>query len=379
MRHIARTLCLLLALLAIAMPHALASEAQFERSKTGKITFRNVKRGATLKLNNRFGNIRVYVWDKDVIELDYKLHIKAESQSYADKMLESTEIIRQEEGNTYSLELRRNDTGNNDKQNSMESTWAVYVPENKLSLTVLNAFGDIHIPDYECAKLEAKVSFGTLLCQNIKADGECILEAAHGNLYLTRSNRAKVNASFCNVSIGKCNQLDMKNSHCKEVSIGTCNTLALKERFSHVSIGSFKDADMNIQHSTIDIGLATGKTTISSQHSSIELSQAGTLVNIPNSQHSKIKVCINEKAKFESFYMKGTFTDLNLRIPKQINAGYKLSSQFGSISIDGLIKHKNTHIVEKDFFSSKEGYFGTSSNAPTLFQIENMHGNINIK
>ena len=171
----------------------------------------------------------------------------------------------------------------------------------------------------------------------------------------------------------------MKNAHCKEVSIGTCNTLALKERFSHVSIGSFKDADMNIQHSTIDIGLATGKTTISSQHSSIELSQAGTLVNIPNSQHSKIKVCINEKAKFESFYMKGTFTDLNLRIPKQINAGYKLSSQFGSISIDGLIKHKNTHIVEKDFFSSKEGYFGTSSSAPTLFQIENMHGNINIK
>ncbi|MBO5740587.1 MAG: hypothetical protein J6R54_01175, partial [Bacteroidaceae bacterium] len=185
MKRILKQLCLLWMALCLPASTLWASSALAEASRKGTITFDKVKPGATIRLENQFGNIVLLPWDKKDLRLEFEFKVMAKEKAQAEEILKGMDIVKSVVSGAYSLELQGTEGGSNEER-KIESHWTVYIPKEKFALIIANRFGNVNIPDYACKSLSAHVKFGSLLCGSLQTDEQkCELKAEHGSLKLT--------------------------------------------------------------------------------------------------------------------------------------------------------------------------------------------------
>lgn len=400
MKRILKQLCLLWMALCLPASTLWASSALAEASRKGTITFDKVKPGATVKLDNRFGNITLVPWDKKDLRLDFELKVMAKNKTQAEEILKGMDIVKRrflemgglrvgpkslyqtntdqanEASVVYSLELQGADGGSNEER-KIESTWTVYIPKEKFALIVANHFGNVNIPDYACKSLSAHVKFGSLLCGSLQTDEQkCDLMVEHGSLKLTDCKTANVQAKFSSVDITRCTNLVLNVQHAEQVSIGTCTDLNLVCAFSDVTLDQAQNATVSLQHSGLK-AKAVRNLNGSLRHSAIDIKEVAETLSIPSAEHSAIAASIVSAKDFKSATANAQFGAISLQIPKELEATYQLENKFGVIDIDKGIKTLNHTATEKRFFQSCTGSIG-KANASARIKLTGTHSAISL-
>ena len=376
MKRILKQLCLLWMALCLPASTLWASSALAEASRKGTITFDKVKPGATIRLENQFGNIALVPWDKKELRLEFELKVMAKEKAQAEEILKGMDIVKRAVSGAYSLELRGADGGSNEER-KIESTWTVYIPKEKFALIVANRFGNVNIPDYACKALSAHVKFGSLLCGSLQTDEQkCELKAEHGSLKLTNCKTANVQAKFSSVDITRCTNLVLNVQHSEQVSIGTCTDLNLKSEFSGVTLDQAQNATVSLQHSGLK-AKAVRNLNGSLRHSAIDIKEVAETLSIPSAEHSAIDASIVSAKDFKSATANAQFGAISLQIPKELEATYQLENKFGVIDIDKGIKTLNHTATEKRFFQSCTGSIG-KADASARIKLTGAHSTISL-
>ena len=376
MKRILKQLCLLWMALCLPASTLWASSALAEASRKGTITFDKVKPGATVKLENQFGNIVLLPWDKKDLRLEFELKVMAKEKAQAEEVLNDMGIVKRAVSGAYSLELRGADGGSNEER-KIESHWTVYIPKAKFALIVANRFGNVNIPDYACKALSAHVKFGSLLCGSLQTDEQkCELKAEHGSLKLTDCKTANVHALFSTVDITRCTNLVLNVQHAEQVSIGTCTDLNLVCEFSGVTLDQAHNATVSLQHSKLN-AKAVRNLNGSLRHSAIDIKEVAETLSIPLAEHSAIAASIVSAKDFKSATANAQFGAISLQIPKELEATYLLEHEFGVIAIDKGIKTLNHTATEEKSFQSCTGSIGKAG-ASSRIKLTGTHSAISL-
>ncbi|MBR2946920.1 MAG: hypothetical protein IKC18_09625 [Bacteroidaceae bacterium] len=376
MKRILKQLCLLWMALCLPASTLWASSALAEASRKGTITFDKVKSGATIRLENQFGNIALLPWDKKELRLEFELKVMAKEKAQAEEALNDMDIVKSVASGAYSLELQVTEGGSNEMR-KIESHWTVYIPKAKFALIVANRFGDVNIPDYACKSLSAHVKFGALQCGNLQTDEQkCELKVEHGSLKLTDCKTANVQAKFSSVDITRCTNLVLNVQHAEQVSIGTCTDLNLVCEFSGVTLDQAQNATVSLQHSGLK-AKAVRNLNGSLRHSAIDIKELTETLSIPSAEHSAITASIVSAKDFKSATANAQFGAIFLQIPKELEATYQLENKFGVIDIDKGIKTLNHTATEKRFFQSYTGSIG-KANASARIKLTGAHSVISL-
>ena len=374
MKRILKQLCLLWMALCLPASTLWASSALAEASRKGTITFDKVKRGATIRLENQFGNIALVPWDKKELRLEFELKVMAKDKTQAESILKNMSIEKKEGSGVYSLELLGTDGGSNEER-KIESHWTVYIPKAKFALIIANRFGNVNIPDYACKGLSAHVKFGALQCGSLQTDEQkCELKAEHGSLKLTDCKTANVQAKFSSVDITRCTNLVLNVQHAEQVSIGTCTDLNLVCEFSGVTLDQAQNATVSLQHSGLK-AKAVRNLNGSLRHSAIDIKEVAETLSIPSAEHSEITASIVSAKDFKSATANAQFGAISLQIPKELEATYQLENKFGVIDIGKGIKTLNHTATEKRFFQSCTGSIG-KADASARIKLTGTHSAI---
>ena len=376
MKRILKQLCLLWMALCLPASTLWASSALAEASRKGTITFDKVKSGATVKLENQFGNITLVPWDKKELRLEFELKVMAKEKAQAEEILKGMDIVKRAFSGAYSLELRGADGGSNEER-KIESTWTVYIPKAKFALIVANRFGNVNIPDYACKALSAHVKFGALQCGSLQTDEQkCELKVEHGSLKLTNCKTANVQAKFSSVDITRCTNLVLNVQHAEQVSIGTCTDLNLVCEFSGVTLDQAHNATVSLQHSKLN-AKAVRNLNGSLRHSAIDIKEVAETLSIPLAEHSAIAASIVSAKDFKSATANAQFGAISLQIPKELEATYLLEHEFGVIAIDKGIKTLNHTATEEKSFQSCTGSIGKAG-ASSRIKLTGTHSAISL-
>lgn len=376
MKRILKQLCLLWMALCLPASTLWASSALAEASRKGTITFDKVKPGATVRLENQFGNITLVPWDKKELRLEFEFKALAKDKSQAENILKNMSIEKKEGSGVYSLELLGADGGSNEER-KIESHWTVYIPKAKFALIVANRFGNINIPDYACKTIQAHVKFGALECGNLQTDEQkCELKVEHGSLKLTNCKTANVQAKFSSVDITRCTNLVLNVQHAEQVSIGTCTDLNLVCAFSGVTLDQAQNATVSLQHSGLK-AKAVRNLNGSLRHSAIDIKELTETLSIPSAEHSAIAASIVSAKDFKSATANAQFGAISLRIPKELEATYLLEHEFGVIAIDKGIKTLNHTSTEEMSFQSCTGSIGKAG-ASSRIKLTGTHSTISL-
>ncbi len=266
------TLCkkLLLAALTLALGQGLSAQEQV--SKKIEKSYKMTDTGE-LHLENKYGNIDLYGWDKDEASVVINITVNHRKKENAEDLLKRISPMIQESDNFISIsyEIKEKSSGFFanlfDKANpfdfnhsNIQIDYTVYMP-TKAELEVTNTFGDVIIESW-IGKLKAKVQHGDLWINETlnKADIEVEygklraksinygnLTLKNGDLDMEDSKSLRINSSGTEMSINKVTSLEFYSNK-DEVSISEVGTIYGTLKFTTLELNRLKTSvDMNMR------------------------------------------------------------------------------------------------------------------------------------
>lgn len=227
-------------------------DLESEKSKTYSKSY-PVGSGDKISLDNSFGEMKISTWNKNEIKVEVTITVKANTDEYAQKLID---VISIEDGKTGSeiffkthLNHNKNKRDDGDKKEgrntSSKINYTVYLPAT-VTLDASNDFGPMSISDFEgAATLTSK--FGSLTAgklsqpQKIRVEfGKATIESMNGDKLDIRFSTAQVLHLSGEISA------DLEQSG--GVKLGADNSLKkldLKVNFSKV----YLDVEKNISAS----------------------------------------------------------------------------------------------------------------------------------
>ena len=134
-----------------------------EASKSVERTF-NINNNSEIEIQNKFGNIVINRWDKDVVDLKVKIEAKGKNETKTQKILDAIEIDISDRISSGSLkfETEIDDINGN---SSFSVHYEVTMP-NTNPLKLNNSFGSVYIGSYK-GNLDVEVKYGQFQAEDI--------------------------------------------------------------------------------------------------------------------------------------------------------------------------------------------------------------------
>lgn len=350
------TLCKKLLWVALALTLGQGVTAQETVSKKIEKTYRMTGAGE-LNLENKYGNINLYGWDKDEISVVISIMVNHRKKETANELLLRINPIIRESSDFVSIgyeiaEKSSSFFGNlfekanpfDYDRSNLQIDYTIYMP-SKAELKVTNTFGDVIIEDW-IGELKAYVEHGDLwINENLnrvdieikygklraKSINYGTISLKNGALDMENAKSIKVTSSGSDVQIEKVTSLEFYSNK-DEVTIDEVGTLYGTLKFSTIELNRLiKDVDLTLKIADLRISkILDPKAEIAIEQESSEIS-----LNISNFPH-RFKATLEEglvrlPKSFENVESKLLDKGEKLR---EIHATYGKETQ-GKISISG--------------------------------------------
>ncbi len=232
----------------------------FERSRNESRTFK-IFDETTLDINNKYGNIHLFTWDKDSVKVDVEVHVKANKESKVEKIFDYIDIefsdtkfyinvetkLKQNQGSFWS---EVSDLANTifSGSNKAQINYDVFIP-NGMEIKIENKFGNIYFADYK-GKTTINLSNGDLKANNLQ--GYTIIDLGFGNASINSIDKGQLSVRYAEIELDNSNELEIEsksstlniskiavlklNSRRDKVFIDDLNTLTGNSYFSYLTI-----------------------------------------------------------------------------------------------------------------------------------------------
>jgi hypothetical protein len=208
----------------------------------------------TVALLNKYGQMKIETWDRNEVKVEAKISVSAQSNEYANKMLERINVM--DEKKTDRIEFRtelgdRNNGWSDDNGgHEMRIDWTVHVPANA-KLQAENDFGALTIGDYR-GEASLLCKYGTLTAGKLANCKEIVSE--YGKAVIESVSDSKLMFRYTRVDIGKlAGTIKAELQYCSSLDLAIDNSLKqldLKSNYTSVYLLVPKDFSADYDIST---------------------------------------------------------------------------------------------------------------------------------
>lgn len=323
-----------------------------EASKTIRKEFQ-VKKDATLLVENRFGKIHCNVWDKNEIEIEVVITAKANNMREAERLIDRVSIDISGNSNKVEAITSMQDKATMDNKSSLTIDYTINMPST-INLLLTNKFGDIFVDK----------NTGT---SNINLD--------YGNLQINtlRGSDHKLNMRFSKGILGESENLTLDMSY-SEFSADEINDLVIDSKFSTFEVTNAKSIRHDSQYDTNRLGSSESlKTT--AKFSTITIGSISEMLDLD----VRYGGCTVKEigADFKEVIINNSFGNVSLRFDENASFNLDAQSNFGGVSFPG---NSNVSVEEVSFTSkSYKGVVGKDGKTTSTVIISTRNGDVSLK
>lgn len=265
---------LITALVYIAIPIYAAKD---EFSKTIQKEY-NVHENTSLEVINKYGEIHIEDWDKQLIRIDVKITVEHNNKAEADELLKMINVTFNEIGEAIKAVTEIEDGFGNSKGwfgnhegKKFRIDYQITIPKS-ISLKLSNKYGNIFLSNLT-GLLEIDLKYGNLNINNItRGDSKPMnqIAVAYGKATIDQANWVKLSLSYSKATFQSCKALIAVSKYSKinvdkassivaesaydDYSIGDLANVVLTGRYSHYSFRSIsKKLDAEVKYSDINV------------------------------------------------------------------------------------------------------------------------------
>jgi hypothetical protein len=322
----------------------------------------NCNSSSTLEISNKYGQIHIENWDKQVVKIDVKIMVDHKSNEEAEKLLNMITVNFSQEGDLIKAITQIEDgfgTSNiwghfSGKKFSIDYT--VLLPKN-INLRISHKYGNLFINEI-AGLVEIDQKYGNL---NINK--------------LTRGDSKPLNSivlGYGNASLDQCNWLKLNVSYSSDVLLNTCKALIIVSKYSKVRIDKASSVVAESGYTGYNIGtvanfVGTGK------YGQFKIE------TLTNKLDAEIKYGgLNVEtipATFESIRIDNSYSNTKLGISPQ--ASYKLNAYVKYAGIEFPDNGKISRIIEN---TSTTIHGNIGKGTPTAeVSITSSYGGVDLK
>jgi hypothetical protein len=214
-----------------------------EKKRTISKTY-SVSSSDKLSIENSFGNVVVSTWDKDEIQVDVEIGVRASSEEKAQQMLDQIKVTDKQSGQLIFFKTDIGNMGNGKENKNYDGNDRRFYIDYKISmpsrnpLSIENSFGKVNIPDFAgSASLTSK--FGELTTG--KLAGAKLVQVEFGRADIGVLNNADVVFKFNSRSniAGLGGNTKIHVEFCSQVNLTLDNSLtelSLSESYSSINL-----------------------------------------------------------------------------------------------------------------------------------------------
>jgi hypothetical protein len=264
---------LIIALVSIAIPINAAKE---EYSKTLQKEY-TVHANTSLEVINKYGEVHIEDWDKQLIRIDVKITVDHNNKAEADALLKMINVTFSEIGDNVKAVTEIDEGfGNsrgwfgNHEGKKFRIDYQIKIPK-AISLKLSNKYGNIFLSNL-AGMLDIDLKYGNLNINSItRGDLKPMnqISVAYGKATIDQASWVKLNLSYSKASFQSCKALIAVSKYSKinldkassivaesaydDYSIGDLSNLVLTGKYSHYSFRSIaKKLDAEVKYSDIN-------------------------------------------------------------------------------------------------------------------------------
>jgi len=322
---------------------------------------------------NRHGKVEVKTWDKNTVEVEVTIIVKAKSESAAEDVFDRI-IIDFDNGSSFVKVMTHIESKNNgwwasdsNSKSDFEINYLVHMPKTN-ALQLANKYGHSYIEDIG-GDVIADVKYGDLTMARI--GGDLDLQIGYGNGVIDKLANANIDLKYGSLRLKEANnvQIDSKYSNVFLTDVEDVDCSSKYDTYTMGSVGRFRSEGKydNFEFESVE------SVEIESKYTNIKV---GTLRDMAILGLHYGGVRINKVlAGFSKIEMEGKHTGFKVGVAENANYRIDLSATHGSVTYPDEVEL----ISEKRIAHSHEvkGFKG-SENTKSIIKMHTSYGNCKV-
>jgi hypothetical protein len=327
---------------------AYLAEAE-ELTKTVEKTF-NLKSDTKISLSNKYGNIIINTWNKNVFDLKVTIEAEGKNESKSQQILDAIEIDISDRISAGNLSIST-DIGSIKGNSSFSINYEISMPD-KNELELSNSFGNIFMESHD-GDADITVKYGQLRAEDL----------------IFADIRVDFSSSRCEIESLKKGSLDLRYS---KMSIEELGDVDIESQFSEVEIERGGNLVMNGKYGNIEFE-SVNSITGDIQFSGVEIEYLGESMDIKAKHGDGIRL-ENVNVNFTKIFIDTQFSSVEINLEEGSKAQLDFNLQFGNLRARG--EGINFNRVIKENNSSEYSGFLASKDASSEVRVTTRYGNI---
>jgi hypothetical protein len=320
------------------------------------------KKGVTLDLNNKYGNIVVATSENDNVVINVKVTVRYPNREKAEKLLSYIDVKFDESPGSISAETvidsKFNFTGWSGESRKFMINYNVEMPVG-MDLTLANRYGNTELEDLD-GLVNIDIKYGNLTAEKFSRGNEKPLnrlELAYGKGTIEEAGWMDLVIRYCgNLTIEKGQALLLDSKYSKFV-LGTISSLVAESKYDNIRIEDINNLILDTGYADINIEALNKKLKFDGSYSSLNVER------IPKG--------------FESVEVNSRYTGVRLGIDE--SASYKLD---GKVSYGGLKFNEDSFSYKQRIIQNNStevtGTVGKDESTASTVKIQASYGTVKL-
>jgi len=310
----------------------------------------NIKPGTKIEVRNKFGNVIINKWDKNVFDLKVEIDAKGKTDAKTQKILDAINIdITDKISSGYlSIETEIDDINGN---SSFSVNYEIHMP-NTNPMQVSNSFGNLYMGSY-VGDLEVEVKYGQFQAEDLdKADIR--VEFSNARCEIETLSSGKIDLRYSKMSVEEMGDIEI-SSQFSDMEIEKAGHIELDGRYGKFEIENVKSIVGDIQFIGLDVEMLEETIVLETRY--------GNGIGLEKVSN-----------KFKKVEIEGQFSSIDINMEHGATALLDFELQFGNLRANGE-GINFTKVIKEQSRSEYEGYLGKSTATSTI-NVQTKHGNI---
>jgi len=314
-----------------------------------------VTKSTIIKLSNRYGNMHVENWDKNVVDIKVVVTVKTSSKSKADNTFDKIKIEFAKDGDMISAITEIKESIRN---TSFSIDYTVKMPKD-INVDLSNKYGNLFLNEIN-GHAKISVKYGSFTINKLTRGNEKPLNfvsIAYSNSVcdIEDVNWLKLEARYSKVSISKGIAL-MVGSKYSSIKIKKSKSIVAESKYDHpFRVGYVRNFICTGGYSSFEVTKLYNKLEMDLKYSNLDVDEVDS--------------------DFELIKVKLRYGKASLSIPEGIGYELKAEAAYGSVSHPG--GEKISKVVDGTE-STVWGIVGSSSNPKAKIIIDSKYGNVRL-
>lgn len=300
-----KSLFLFLLLPAIVLGNTDNNTFKGKYTKEKKITKSfDVSSDATLKVNNRFGNITIVTWDKNTIDFDISIKVSGNKEEKVIDRINNIDVSFDSSNSmvsaTTNIGKNKNNWWNWGKRMNLEIkiNYVIKIPVTN-SVDLSNDYGSINVDRLE-GRAVISCDYGKITTKELLADDNILRFDYTRGCYFDYIKSAKINADYSSFTVGKANKLDINADYTKS-EVELAEDVTYNCDYGSLKVLSVNNFSGNGDYLTLRLGDVYKNANIKADYGSIKIDKIHKNLKelIINSDYTGIKVGYDPAMSFD--------------------------------------------------------------------------------